>query len=296
MTADAESAAPTALGSVTRGARRMSRVDAVSVAVTTLGVAGLGLIHPSEALWYLLVFPIWIVSRDFGVTIGFIAAACALALAIPLYVGQDVAHGALGYMALAIVFVGTATAGAAARNARGAWTNNEAGWLLTARPKVVPRREVLSRRELEVMEMIATGAKNAEIADRFVISQNTVKSHVSQILKKLSVTNRTEAAYRYTELYGHGPHAAAGTTVADDPAEIGAASVLHAMVTDLSRSDRVLLTLQDGRELEVPVLDPIRAHLEAGVSAIVYFDPHDRAVGWYQPELDLGVDMRHWSP
>ena len=57
--------------------------------------------------------------------------------------------------------------------------------LLTTRPEIMRRAEALSRRELEVLEMIATGAKNAEIADRFVISQNTVKSHVSQILKKL---------------------------------------------------------------------------------------------------------------
>ena len=71
------------------------------------------------------------------------------------------------------------------------------------------RAEALSSRELEVLEMIATGAKNAEIADRFVISQNTVKSHVSQILKKLSAANRTEAAFRYIELYG-APSASAG--------------------------------------------------------------------------------------
>ncbi len=60
----------------------------------------------------------------------------------------------------------------------------------------------LSRRELQVLEMVATGANNAEIAERFVISLNTVKSHVSRILRKLKATNRTEAASVYIEQYG----------------------------------------------------------------------------------------------
>jgi DNA-binding CsgD family transcriptional regulator len=296
MRADVEGTAPNAYESLTHG---MSRTDAFSVAIVTSGVAALGLIYPGEALWYLLVVPIWIVARDFGVTIGFIGAACALAITIPLYVMQD-AHGALGSTALAAVFGAAAMAGAG-RGTRGVWTQNEDLWLLTARPKIVPRREVLSRRELEVMEMIATGAKNAEIAEQFVISQNTVKSHVSQILKKLAVTNRTEAAYRYTELYGHGSHTTgAGSETApaahDEHAEIGAASVVPATVSSVPGSERVLVTMQDGRDLEVPMLESIRTRVEVGASAIVYFDGHDRPVGWYLPELDLGVDMRHWAP
>ena len=299
MTAsEVDNASRAAFGNLTRG---MSRMDAVGVAAITSGVALLGFIDLGEALWYLLVFPIWIVARDFGMVIGFVAAAAALALAIPIHAMQDVAHGAVGYVALAAVFTGAAAVGGAGRPAGGARASKEIDWLLTARPQIVPRREVLSRRELEVMEMIATGAKNSEIADRFVISQNTVKSHVSQILKKLAVANRTEAAYRYTELYGHAPHATTttapvGETVHDGAAEIGAASVVPATVRDTPRSDRVLLNLQDGRDLEVPVLAPIRARLGIGASAIVYFDGHDRPVGWYLPELDLGVDMRHWAP
>ena len=298
MTAEVENAGSAAFGNLTRG---MSRMDALGVAVITSGVAIVGFIDPGEALWYLLVFPIWIVARDFGMAIGFVAATAALALAIPIHAMQDVAHGAVGYVGLTAVFIGAAAVGGARRAAGGAANATEIDWLLTARPQIVPRREVLSRRELEVMEMIATGAKNSEIAERFVISQNTVKSHVSQILKKLSVSNRTEAAYRYTELYGHGPHAtsttghAASTALHDEPAELGAASVVPATVSSLLHGDRALLTLQDGRKLEVLVLDPIRARLGVGASAIVYFDGHERAVGWYLPELDLGVDMRHWA-
>jgi two-component system, NarL family, response regulator LiaR len=52
----------------------------------------------------------------------------------------------------------------------------------------------LSERELEVLKLIADGASNTEIADRLVISEKTVKSHVSNILSKLHVLDRTQAA------------------------------------------------------------------------------------------------------
>lgn len=52
----------------------------------------------------------------------------------------------------------------------------------------------LSERELEVLRLIADGASNTEIAERLVISEKTVKSHVSNILSKLHVLDRTQAA------------------------------------------------------------------------------------------------------
>lgn len=52
----------------------------------------------------------------------------------------------------------------------------------------------LSDRELEVLKFIATGASNTEIAAQLVISEKTVKSHVSNILSKLQVADRTQAA------------------------------------------------------------------------------------------------------
>jgi len=52
----------------------------------------------------------------------------------------------------------------------------------------------LSRREVEVLELIGRGCKNREIGARLFISERTVKNHVTSILAKLHVNDRTEAA------------------------------------------------------------------------------------------------------
>lgn len=52
----------------------------------------------------------------------------------------------------------------------------------------------LTRRELEVLKLLAIGMYNKEIAEKLEISERTVKNHVSNIFKKLEVTDRTQAA------------------------------------------------------------------------------------------------------
>ncbi|GHO64654.1 DNA-binding response regulator [Ktedonobacter sp. SOSP1-52] len=52
----------------------------------------------------------------------------------------------------------------------------------------------LSEREMEVLHLIANGFNNAAIAERLVISEGTVKSHVNNILSKLHLADRTQAA------------------------------------------------------------------------------------------------------
>jgi DNA-binding CsgD family transcriptional regulator len=56
------------------------------------------------------------------------------------------------------------------------------------------RLDVLTAREREVLDVLATGATNKAIAERLYISEKTVSVHVTNLLAKLGVTNRTEAA------------------------------------------------------------------------------------------------------
>lgn len=59
---------------------------------------------------------------------------------------------------------------------------------------------LLTPREVEVMELLTTGATNKQIAERFVVTEGTVKAHVSHLYRKLRVTNRAEAVHRYMRL------------------------------------------------------------------------------------------------
>lgn len=63
------------------------------------------------------------------------------------------------------------------------------------RPVDAPQtEEPLSERELEVLVLIAEGLSNQEIADQLVVSVRTVRNHVGNILSKLHLANRTQAA------------------------------------------------------------------------------------------------------
>jgi NarL family two-component system response regulator LiaR len=61
-------------------------------------------------------------------------------------------------------------------------------------PKQPPTPDPLSARELEVLRLLAQGKSNREIADQLVITELTVRTHVSNILGKLHLASRTQAA------------------------------------------------------------------------------------------------------
>ena len=68
------------------------------------------------------------------------------------------------------------------------------------RRRPVPGLEPLSEREVEVLELVAAGRSNAEIADELYLSVGTVKAHVHHIFGKLLVRNRSQAVARAREL------------------------------------------------------------------------------------------------
>jgi LuxR family maltose regulon positive regulatory protein len=67
-------------------------------------------------------------------------------------------------------------------------------------PVTYPFNEPLSERELEVLRLLASGDSNQEIADELSIALTTARKHVSNILGKLGVHNRTQAVSRGRDL------------------------------------------------------------------------------------------------
>ena len=66
------------------------------------------------------------------------------------------------------------------------------------RPPALP--DPLSDRELEILRLVTQGASNREISERLFITEGTVKNHVTNILSKLGVRDRTQAAIKAKEM------------------------------------------------------------------------------------------------
>ena len=65
---------------------------------------------------------------------------------------------------------------------------------MTHPPAQPPTREPLTERELDVLRLVSRGHSNREIAARLAIAELTVRTHVSNILRKLHLASRTQAA------------------------------------------------------------------------------------------------------
>ncbi len=115
----------------------------------------------------------------------------------PTYVARAVALGASGYVLKSEPRQRLIETLEAAVRGETAWTREElrrvTGALAT--PRVVSDVEVpLTQRESEVLRQLANGLTNKEIALALGISYETVKEHVQHILRKIGVTDRTQAA------------------------------------------------------------------------------------------------------
>ena len=101
--------------------------------------------------------------------------------------------GANGYLTKSVDAASLARAVRSAAVGQGAFSA-EVTAALTAPPRPDPASWFLTRREVEVAELVADGRTNAEIARDLGLSLYTVKNHVSHILAKLGAQSRTEAA------------------------------------------------------------------------------------------------------
>lgn len=115
----------------------------------------------------------------------------------PTYVARAVALGANGYVLKGTSKEKLIEAIRQAAEGQSVWTREElrrvTGALAT--PRLVADVEVpLTQRESEVLRQLAFGLTNKEIALALHISYETVKEHVQHILRKLGVTDRTQAA------------------------------------------------------------------------------------------------------
>ena len=97
--------------------------------------------------------------------------------------------------------------------AAGIWAGNQiAGKWNRKQPAVVPEKEQpapdekalaalnITPREYEVLQLIAEGLSNQEIAERLFLSLNTVKTHTSNVFSKLDVQRRTQAIQKAKEM------------------------------------------------------------------------------------------------
>ena len=115
----------------------------------------------------------------------------------PTYIARSVALGASGYLLKSCTRDQLLNAIRISASGESAWTRDElrrvTGALAT--PRLAADVEVpLTQRESEVLRQLAYGLTNKEIAQALHISYETVKEHVQHILRKIGVSDRTQAA------------------------------------------------------------------------------------------------------
>jgi DNA-binding NarL/FixJ family response regulator len=115
----------------------------------------------------------------------------------PTYVARAVALGAAGYLAKSASRTAIIEAIRAAAAGETLWSREELQRVTgtaTAAPSAADDDVPLTKRESEVLKQLAFGLTNKEIAQALGISYETVKEHVQHILRKIGVSDRTQAA------------------------------------------------------------------------------------------------------
>jgi two-component system, NarL family, response regulator LiaR len=108
-------------------------------------------------------------------------------------VQQALQAGAIGYLLKNVSHLELAEAIRAAHNGRPTLAPEATKALIHAASRPPAPGSDLTPREREVLELLVEGLNNPQIAERMVVGESTVKSHVSAVLAKLGATTRTEA-------------------------------------------------------------------------------------------------------
>jgi len=106
------------------------------------------------------------------------------------YVTRALQAGAIGYLLKNLPVADLAQAIRLAHAGVAQFDSAVVGRLAAA----LPAADVLTPRETDVLRLISVGASNKEIASRLYLSEGTVKNHISRILSRLNLRDRTQAA------------------------------------------------------------------------------------------------------
>jgi DNA-binding CsgD family transcriptional regulator len=152
----------------------------------------------AAGLFLLFVVPIAAVTLVYGSPAGAAAATVALALVYLRADPQSVGMEALGYATRAVTFFAIPLviwlAQRDAERSRAAAVATEASPNGTPKPRrsASPARKDLTRRELEVLRLLAAGRTNTEIAEQLVLSVRTIESHRASLRRKLGRPSPSE--------------------------------------------------------------------------------------------------------
>jgi DNA-binding NarL/FixJ family response regulator len=176
---------------------RASDIEVVAEAGNGRDALSLGTTHRPDVVVLDLVMPV----MDGTTAIPGLVDAGARVLVLTLSeeeatVLASVRAGASGYLVKGVRSDQLLTAVRAVADGHAVFGPGLAARLLAPGDPALPE---LSIREREVMEHVARGLTNVEIAEALVISPVTVRNHVSSILMKLQVTNRTQAVIKFRD-------------------------------------------------------------------------------------------------